>query len=129
MPIAEYPLPSVSGSNPLPLVVYQLPERFQVGVTNYDDGGVDTKLQNGGNGIKSWVLQYDGLNQTWAAILDAHALAAKLADGDGPSGQTFNFRDPWTGTLYGGCRYLRYERPAHSRRWSQARQVVIVKYP
>lgn len=106
-----------------------MPERFQVDSTEYDDGGRDTKLQNGGNGIKSWVLNYDGLNQTWAAILDAHALAAKLANGDGPSANTFSFRDPWDATLYSGVRYLSYERPAHNKRWAQARQVVLVKYP
>lgn len=128
MPIAEYPLPSVNSTYPIPSVVYQMPERFQVGVTQYDDGGRDTKLQNGGNGIKSWVLTYAVLSAAAAAILDAHALAAKLGE-DGPSAITFNFRDPTDGTLYAGCRYLQYNRPSHVKRWIQSREIVIVKYP
>lgn len=128
MPIAEFPLPSVSSNNPTPSVVYQLPERFQVDSTEYDDGGRDVKLQNGGNGIKSWALAYTVLSTTAAAILDAHALAAKLGE-DGPSANTFNFRDPTDGTLYAGCRYLQYDRPAHRRRHIQSRNIVIIKYP
>lgn len=128
MAIAEFPLPSVSGSNPPPLVTYELPERFQVDSIQYDDGGRDVKLQNGGNGVKTWVLTYDGLTEAWAAILDSHMLAAKLPD-DGPSGNSFNFRDPKTTTLYSGVRYLSYTRGAHQRKWSQARQITLVKYP
>jgi len=128
MAIAEFPLPSVSGSNPPPLITYELPERFQVDSVQYDDGGRDVKLQNGGNGIKSWVLAYDGLTEAQVAILDAHMLAAKLPD-DGPSGNSFNFRDPKTTTLYTTVRYLSYERVAHKKRWSNARNITLVKYP
>lgn len=129
MAIAEFPLPSASASNPPPSISYQLPEKYQVDSTEYDDGGRDVKLQHGGNGIKRWVLRYIVLNQTWAAILDSHAYAAKLSEDGGPSGNSFNYRDPETGILYTGVRYLRYERPAHQKRHIQSREVELVKFP
>lgn len=127
MPIAEYPLPSVSGSNPNPLIWYQLPEEFQVGSTDYDDGGKDVKLQHGGTGIKRWVLQYNGQTAAQIAPLDAHMLLARL-DANGLSANTFNYRDR-DGTLYSGVRYEKFERVAHSKIWSQARNVQLVKFP
>lgn len=128
MAISEFPLPSVNSSYPPPLITYELPERFQVDSVQYDDGGRDVKLQHGGNGIKSWVLTYDGLTEAQVAILDAHMLAAKLPD-DGPSGNSFNFRDPKTATLYTGVRYRTYERAAHQKKWSQSRSIQLVKFP
>lgn len=127
MAISEFPLPSVSGSNPIPSVWYQLPERFQGGFTAYDDGGRDTRQQNGGNGIKRWVLNYAVIPAAQAAILDSHAYAAKLMD-DGLSAQTFSYRDR-DGTLYAGVRYQQYERPAHVKSHIQFRNVILVKYP
>lgn len=129
MPLAEFPMPSLSSSNPVPLVFYILPEKFQVGTTKYDDGGMDTKLQAGGTGIKTWVLEYDGMTEALAALLDNHMATAKLADDGSPSAYTFNFRDRDTAILYSGVRYLKYERPAHKKRWVQARSITLVKYP
>ena len=127
MAIAEFPLPSVSGSNPMPLVWYQMPSIFQVGFTEYDDGGRDFKLQNGGTGIRRWFLFYDGMDATKAAILDAHMLLAKL-DADGLSANSFNYRDR-DATLYSNVRYERYERPQHKKIWIQARTIQLVKFP
>lgn len=127
MAIAEFPLPSVSGSNPIPSVWYQLPERFQVGSTDYDDGGKDVKLQNGGNGIKRWVLNYAVIPAAQAAILDSHMYAAKISE-DGLSANVFNYRDK-DGTLYAGVRYQSYERPAHVKSHIQFRNIVLVKFP
>lgn len=128
MPIAEFPLPSVSGSNPVPSVWYQVqPEEFQIGFTQYDDGGRDFKLQNGGAGIKRWVLIYTVLSTTLAAILDNHMLSAKL-NNEGLSAFTFNYRDR-DGTLYAGVRYEKYERPQHVRVHNQSRTIQLVKFP
>src|ERR1051325_1565526 len=123
---SEFPLPSVSGSNPKPLIWYQLPEEFQVNFTEYDDGGRDTVLQSGGSGIKRWVLNYDGLTETEAAVLDAHALSARL-DENGFSAYSFNYRDR-DGTLYSFVRYEKYERPAHQKKWAQARNIQLAKF-
>ena len=127
MAVAEFPLPLLSASNPTPSVWYQLPERFQGGFTEYDDGGRDTKQQNGGNGIKRWVLNYAVISAAQAAILDSHAYSAKLTE-DGLSMQTFNYRDR-DGTLYAGVRYQQYERPAHVKTHIQVRNIILVKYP
>lgn len=127
MAIAEYPLPSVNSSNPIPSVWYQLPERFQVGSTDYDDGGKDVKLQNGGNGIRRWVLNYVNISATQAALLDSHMYAAKISE-DGLSAHVFNYKDK-DGTLYANVRYQSYERPAHVKSHIQSRSVVLVKYP
>lgn len=127
MPLAEYPLPSVSATNPRPLVWYKVPEEFQVSFTQYDDGGRDLALQHGGNGVKRWILNYDGLDTTQAAVLDAHMLTAKL-DAEGLSAYGFNYRDR-DGTLYSNVHYERYERPAHQFLNSQARGIQLVKFP
>lgn len=127
MPVAEFPLPSVSASNPQPNVWYELPQTFNVGTTEYDDGGRDTKLQNGGQGIRRWVLVYTGKSVASVAILDSHALSAKL-DSSGLSAFTFNYRDR-DGTLYAGVRYEKYERPEHKLLANQRRTITLVKFP
>jgi len=125
--IAEFPLPVLNSANPTPTVWYQMPEEFQVDFTEYDDGGRDVKLQNGGNGIKRWVLQYKPITETHAGLLDAHMRLAKL-NGDGLSANSFNYRDR-DGTLYSNVRYERYERPAHVKTRIQTRNITLVKYP
>lgn len=124
---AEFPLPSVSSSNPQPNVWYQLPEESQVDFTPYDDGGRDTALQNGGVGIKRWVLNYNGLTEAKAAILDAHMLTARL-NAEGFSAYGFNYRDR-DGTLYANVHYEKYDRPAHQKIWGQARNIQLAKFP
>lgn len=128
MPIAEFPLPSVSAGNPTPLIWYQIqPEVFQVDFIEYDDGGRDLKLQNGGGGIKSWFLFYDGLIAALAAILDAHMLTARL-NNEGLSAFGFNYRDR-DGTLYANVHYQKYERAQHKRIWVQSRTIQLIKFP
>jgi hypothetical protein len=129
MAVAEFPLPSVDANNPDPLVSYKLQDKFQVGVTRYDDGGVDTALQNGGAGIQRWYLFYDGLFAAGAAILDSHVASAKLPEDEGPSAYTFNFRDPDSAILYTGVRYQSFERPVHKNKDIQTRIVILVRYP
>lgn len=121
---------SVSGSNPRPQEFYPQPEKFSGGKTVYDDGGVDTALQHGGNGIKVWRLGYPKLSPVQAAILDAHFASAKWLENEGMSAQTFNFRersDIGT-TLYGSVRYTKYE-VGHSKTHIQSRQVELTKFP
>lgn len=127
MAVAEFPLPSVLSTNPRPSVWYQIqPEVFQVGFTEYDDGGRDFKLQHGGVGIKRWFLFYTVQSVAAVAILDAHALTAKLS-GDGLSAFGFNYRDR-DGTLYANVRYEKYERPQHVKLHIQQRIIQLVKF-
>lgn len=129
MAVAEYPTPSVSSSNPDPLVSYKMLDKFQVISTRYDDGGIDTALQSGGVGIQRWYLFYDGMTAVQAALLDAHVALAKLSEDDQPSAQTFNYRDVDSATLFSGVRYQSYERPVHKQKDLQTRTVILVKFP
>lgn len=96
---AEFPLPSVSSSNPVPLFFEMQPEEFVVSRTIYDDSGADYKLQHGGVGKKTWIIRYDGLLLAEAAILDAWA-ASMFYDPENGSAYGANFRDRDTGVLY-----------------------------
>jgi hypothetical protein len=135
MAAAEFPLPSVTGSNPAPLFYEALPEEFVVGKTIYDDGGADFRLQAGGAGVRRWILEYDGLTDAQAAILDAH-LATTFFSPDEGSAVGFNFRahvpgTVWTdtsGTLYANVHYEKYEK-GHKKTWANKRTITLVKRP
>ncbi len=137
MPVAEFPLPSASSSNPIPLFFELQPEEFQVGVTKYDDGGADYRLQNGGSGIKRWIIRYDGLTKAEADILD-NWVASVFYSSDEGSAYGGNFRDhvpgdTWTstaGTLYSGVHIAPGGfRKSHSKTWSQSREFLLEKRP
>lgn len=129
MALPEFPLPSVSATNPDPPISYKMLDKFQVSATRYDDGGIDTVLQNGGSGIQRWYLSYDNLTAVQAAILDTHVALAKLSEGDEPSAYSFSMRDVDSGILYGGVRYQSYERPTHKLKDIQQRTIILVRYP
>lgn len=121
---------SVNASYPRPLDFLPLPEAFSGGSTKYDDGGVDAAMQHGGSGVRVWRLSYRGLTAAQAAILDSHFASAKWLEGEGMSAHTFNFRersDVGT-TLYGSCRYTKYE-VSHKKIWDRAREVELTKFP
>lgn len=107
---AEFPFPSVSGSNPTPLFYEALPEQFVVSRTIYDDNGADHKLQVGGTGWKQYIIRYDGLLAAEAALLDSWAATVFYSEDEGSAGG-FNFREhipgtAWTntsGTLLANC--------------------------
>jgi len=133
---AEFPFPSVSGSNPIPLFYEKLPERFNVGRTIYDDSGVDKKLQSGGAGVKTYVIRYDGLTAAEAAILDNWAATMFYSEDEG-SAYACNFREhvagtAWTdtsGTLLSNV-YIAaggYKK-SHEKTWSNAREFLMEKY-
>lgn len=134
---SEFPLPSVSGSNPVPLYFEMQPEEFVVGKTLYDDGGADFRLQHGGNGVKRWIIRYDGLTKAEADILDAW-VASMFYSPDEGSAYGANFRhhiagDTWTstsGTLYSGVHISPGGyKVGHSKTWSQSRELLLEKRP
>lgn len=129
MAVAEFPLPSVSGSNPYPLFFDSLTEEFRVHITVYDDNGADFALQAGGSGKLTWLIRYDGLSRTEAAILDAHVASAAY-DPDNGSGRSFNMRDKITAVLYTNVRYAAggYTRN-HSNVDCQSRVIILEKRP
>lgn len=126
MPVADFPSVAFTAS-PFPLIVQELTEESQVEFTEYDDGGRDTALQNGGAGIKRWLLFYDALTLAQAATLDNHALTARI-NSDGLSAYTFNFTDR-NGNAYTGVRYQSYERARFVNRDIQQRTIVLARFP
>lgn len=135
---AEFPLPAVSGSNPIPLFYEVMVQEFVVSRTIYDDNGADYKLQNGGAGKRTWVLKYELLTAAQAAILDAHLASCFYSEDEG-SAYGFNFREhvigdaPWTstaGTLYSNVHYAPggYQK-SHGHADVCAREVILEKRP
>jgi hypothetical protein len=126
---AEFPMPSVSGSNPIPSYFEQMPEEFVVGKTEYDDGGADYKLQAGGNGVRRWIIRYVVLSAAAASILDAH-LASTFYSNEQGSAIGFNFRDRDTGTLYSAVHYAPggYKKD-HLKTHIRSREIILEKRP
>jgi hypothetical protein len=121
---AEFPLPSVSGSNPRYESCTQQAPDYQIGESpEYQDGGKDFNL-DAATPTRRWALVYDGLTLAEAAILDAHF--------DSAYGEAFgfNFRDPKTTTLYSAVHYEKdgYEK-SHTKDWLQRRVIKLIKRP
>ena len=134
---AEFPLPSVSGSNPIPAFFEQQPEEFVVGRTIYDDNGADYKLQHGGSGVKRWSVRYNGLDLTEAAILDSWAATMFYSEESG-SAVGANFRHHVAGTLWSDASGTLYTnvhiapggyKKSHTRTWNQSREFILEKRP
>lgn len=114
--ITAFPTPSNSG----PVINKQVnyATDFKVGKTLYEDGGCDVDIRP--CGPQRIDLEYDGLTQTDAAILDAHFATAKGKT------NTFSFFDQRNGLTYTGARYEKYEVDKHSKYWSLARRITLV---
>lgn len=134
---AEFPLPHVLSTNPIPLYFEIQAQEFVVGKTIYDDGGADYKLQHGGSGVRRWLLRYDGLDLTQAAVLDNWAATMFYSPDEG-SAVGANFREhvpgsAWTsgaGTLYTGVHIAPGGyRKSHTKVNSQAREFILEKRP
>lgn len=96
-------------------------------VSTFEDKGIDTQT-SAGDVLQEYLLEYDGLSEEDAQILDdfwdAHGI-----------NRTFTFIEPrnkpWTGAEGGtvtGCRFISYDSD-HSKVWSQKRIIRIGKYP
>lgn len=96
--------------------------------SKFEDGGVDT-LEHADDAAQIWELEYDGLTDEDANILDEfwddHRLSIK-----------FTFiepRDhPWTyqeGDTVTGCNFVSFDKDHDKVKGIQKRKVVIAKYP
>lgn len=100
-------------------------------ISEYEDGGIDTN-ESADNVLQEYLLEYDGLSDQDANILDEFWDAHRLS-------VTFTFvepRDhPWTGVegaTVTGCRFISYEKDhadVNGVRYGQRRSVRIGKYP
>lgn len=71
--------------------------------------------------IRRFNIEYEGLSQADARILDAHFTSTR-------GGIGFTVTLPRTGEVITNCRYESYKINPHTKVWSQSRSVVIVKY-
>lgn len=134
---AEFPLPSVNSSYPIPAFFELQPEEFVVGKTVYDDGGADYKLQSGGAGVKRWIIRYLVLTIAQAAILDSWVATVFYSPDEG-SAIGANFRDHVPGTAWSDTSGTLYSnvhiapggfRKGHSRVHIQSREFILEKRP
>jgi len=103
---------------PLHRRLYQETPEFQtVKGPKFYDGAQDTFNPPGVSPVRRWAIDYEGLTETEAALLDDHYEAAEGMH------LGFPFTDPRTGIAYTNVKYLDYDRPAHNRRTIQARRV------
>jgi hypothetical protein len=121
MPIDNYP--TIQYGGPFTLKLLDLDPNWDEVTTEQimDDGGADYNLE-GDEPILMWEIQYDGLTETEAKILDDHRALAKGKT------QSFTFIHPRTGIQYTGVRYDEYQ-PDHSKVWIQSRAVRLIKRP
>lgn len=95
--------------------------------SKFEDGGVDV-LETGADAPQRWTLEYDGLEDEDANILDQFWESHRLSI-------PFTFiepRDhPWTGIeggTYTNVYFESYERD-HAKVWIQKRTITLVKFP
>lgn len=72
-------------------------------------------------GVRKFKVEWDGLDETEAAILDDHFDSTR-------GGLSFTLVRPDTGETIQRVRYESYERGGHRKIWSQSRSAVLVKY-
>lgn len=97
--------------------------------STYEDSGADFNL-SATVPSQRWTLEYGGLTETQAKVLDDHF--------DSAQGQVFGFsyteprNYPWsgtTGTAYTDVHYESYERSHDPKLWTQTRKIVLIKRP
>lgn len=86
------------------------------------------RFENGGGAVNvrpcgpvRVTLEYDGLEEADANLLDAHYASAKGKT------NTFDYFDRRAGVTHPGCRYEDYQIVTHEKYWIRARRVVIVR--
>ena len=135
MPPAEFPLPHLSSSNPIPSFFETQPEEFVVSRTIYDDNGADYKLQVGGVGRKTFIVRYGPISLAQAAILDSWAVSMFYNPDEG-SAYGANFRehipgDSWAstaGTLHANVHIAPGGyRKSHTKQVAQSREFILEK--
>jgi len=132
MPEQIFPTPLHSPTyetGPLYLKYLKRPKAWdEVTVTSeFEDGGRDF-LERASDAPQRWLLEYNGLSDQDANILDQFYEDHRLS-------RPFTFIEPRDhpstgseGGTFTGCYFEKYERD-HEKVWIQSRSIVIVKYP
>lgn len=104
---------------PLPVKQVDYPPDFEVIRYRMEDGGIKTNVRPCGPVLVE--LEYDGLSESEAAVLDDHWELAKGKT------NTFPYFDRRAGITYTGVRYEGFEIIPHTKYWSLARKIVLVR--
>lgn len=126
MSVPQYPTPTVFGGDTNvvgPPILKRLLQVVEFAGTQklFKDLGATYGLPSTSSVLR-WELRYDGMDETQAGVLDTHWAAAQGIFGG------FSFRDPKTSILYTDVHYESMTAD-HTKSWSQARTVVLVKRP
>lgn len=70
--------------------------------------------------VRRWQIDYDGLDQNEADLLDDHFYSTR-------GGISFSMTVPRTGEVLTGVRYESYKSNGHVKIWAQARSMILVK--
>lgn len=116
--INPYPIPAAGGPQYL-IFREEAPDWGEFGREFPDGNPAHNTLQS--TGVRRFVINYDGLDQAEAAILDAHYESTRGAI-------AFTLVHPRTAESISNVRYEEYRRGTHRRIWSQSRQVKLIKY-
>ena len=114
--ITNFPVPTNSGPAIINRQVADMTD-YEVITYKFDDGGADVNVVP--CGPRKWMLDYDGLSEAEAALLDNHYDLAKGRAND------FTFLDR-EGVSHIGVMYESYDRPKHTKYWAQARRIVLI---
>jgi hypothetical protein len=115
------PYPTAGAGGPIPIYFDEVePEWGEFGKTFNDGAPVFSTIQTART--RNFAFQYDGLDQTQAKQLDDHYNSTR-------GGLSFTLIHPVTAEVITGVRYESYSRSPHTRVWSQARSVKLVRYP
>lgn len=127
MSVADYPNTSTVGQTYLRYL--KRPPNYDdiTVVSKFEDQGADM-LQTAASPPQIWELDYDGLTEAQAKVLDDHYASA--------NGQYlgFQFVEPrnvpftTTGSTFTDVHYFSFEK-SHGKYWTQARKIVLIKRP
>lgn len=118
---SAYPMPAAGG--PQYTFFEQQTADWHTRRQEFADGGAAYRT-NLSTAILRWVIEYEGLSEIDAAVLDDHYNTAR-----GDAGFTFSLTDPRTATVHTGVRYQAMETGTHQKKWAQTRRVILIKYP
>jgi len=116
---ADYP-DGTNTAGPYALKLMDQPTEYQVTRYEYEDGGADVNVQP--CGLRSWVLEYDGLTEAEITTLRTHYNDARGMV------EEFNFYHRRDATLYPNVKYKEFKIGRHVKAWSNVARVVLVQF-
>jgi hypothetical protein len=114
------PTPSAFPSSPIPSYFDELESDWGTHGHTFPDGSPRHNTIQTAQ-IRIFAVEWDGLDQTEAAILDDHYESTR-------GGLRFTLTHPYTAEVITGVQYQNYDRDNHQKVWSQKRSAKLIKY-